>query len=69
MQLKLVRCYTRVVLTEELKQRLQPLLGYRLTSEGLRHDTALGLNVLDDLHRRAVIHLGDCVRVDRFEVE
>ena len=35
----------------------------------LRHDTALGLNVLDDLHRRAVIHLGDRVRVDRFEVE
>jgi hypothetical protein len=30
MQLKLVRCYTRVVSIEELKQRLQPLLGYAL---------------------------------------
>jgi hypothetical protein len=35
----------------------------------LRHDADLGLNILDYLHGRAVIHLGDRVRVDRFEVE
>jgi enoyl-CoA hydratase/carnithine racemase len=34
-QTQLVRRYTRVVLTEELKQRLQPLLGYGLALEGL----------------------------------
>ena len=34
-QTQLVRRYTRVVLTEELKQRLQPLLGYGLAVEGL----------------------------------
>ena len=34
-QPQLVRRYTRVVLTEELKQRLQPLLGYGLALEGL----------------------------------
>jgi len=34
-QTPLVRRYTRVVLTEELKQRLQPLLGYGLALEGL----------------------------------
>jgi enoyl-CoA hydratase/carnithine racemase len=34
-QTRLVRRYTRVVLTEELKQRLQPLLGYGLAVEGL----------------------------------
>jgi enoyl-CoA hydratase/carnithine racemase len=34
-QARLVRRYTRVVLTEELKQRLQPLLGYGLALEGL----------------------------------
>ena len=34
-QTRLVRRYTRVVLTEELKQRLQPLLGYGLALEGI----------------------------------
>jgi len=34
-QTQLVRRYSRVVLTEELKQRLQPLLGYGLALEGL----------------------------------
>jgi enoyl-CoA hydratase/carnithine racemase len=34
-QTRLVRRYTRVVLTEELKQRLQPLLGYGLALEGV----------------------------------
>lgn len=34
-QPQLVRRYTRVVLTEELKQRLQPLLGYGLALEGV----------------------------------
>jgi enoyl-CoA hydratase/carnithine racemase len=34
-QTRFVRRYTRVVLTEELKQRLQPLLGYGLALEGL----------------------------------
>jgi enoyl-CoA hydratase/carnithine racemase len=34
-QTQLVRRYTRVVLTEELKQRLQPLLGYGLALEGI----------------------------------
>ena len=34
-QTQFVRRYTRVVLTEELKQRLQPLLGYGLALEGL----------------------------------
>jgi enoyl-CoA hydratase/carnithine racemase len=34
-QTTLVRRYSRVVLTEELKQRLQPLLGYGLALEGL----------------------------------
>jgi enoyl-CoA hydratase/carnithine racemase len=34
-QTQLVRRYTRVVLTEDLKQRLQPLLGYGLALEGL----------------------------------
>jgi enoyl-CoA hydratase/carnithine racemase len=34
-QTQLVRRYTRVVLTEELKQKLQPLLGYGLALEGM----------------------------------
>jgi len=34
-QTRLVRRYTRVVMTEELKQRLQPLLGYGLALEGI----------------------------------